>query len=184
MTKKETESKDTDKKHKDAKSDPKDAKVNPKEVKSNPKESEAAQKDKLITSLTEMLQRLQAEFDNYRKRTDGECQNFKKYAEEGMIKSLLPVLDTFEFAFASKDKPEEFYKGVEMIYAQLYQMLEEKGLVRLQSEGEKFDPREHEALLTEESKGKENVVLEELQKGYKFNEKIIRMTKVKVSKKS
>jgi len=74
-------------------------------------------------------------------------------------------------------------KGVELIYTQLFQTLEEKGLKHIECCNEKFDPYKHEALLTEESNKKENTVLQELQKGYTFNDKVIRHAKVKVSKK-
>lgn len=135
-----------------------------------------------LLSMTESLQRLQAEFENYKKRTEKERIEFAKFAEEDLMKSMLPVLDSFELALQNKTSPQEFQKGVELIFAQLFQQLEEKGLKPIKSKGEAFDPYKHEALLTEESKEKPNTVLEELQKGYTFNDKVIRHTKVKVSK--
>ncbi|MBU0471542.1 MAG: nucleotide exchange factor GrpE [Nanoarchaeota archaeon] len=133
--------------------------------------------------LKESLQRLQAEFENYKKRIEKEAAEFKNYAETDIIKSLLPTLDNFELALKNNTNAKGFAKGIELIYAQLYQMLEDKGLKIIQCEGCKFDPYKHEALLTEESDKEENIVLEELQKGYMYNDKVIRHTKVKVSKK-
>jgi len=139
-------------------------------------------KDVKIKELTETLQRLQAEFENYKKRNEKECSDYKSYAQEQLIKQLLIIIDNFELALQNHNSPQEFSKGVELIYAQLFSLLEDKGLKVIKAKGEKFDPYKHEAMLTEESKKKPNTVLEELQKGYTLNEKVIRHTKVKVSK--
>ncbi|MBU1201302.1 MAG: nucleotide exchange factor GrpE [Nanoarchaeota archaeon] len=133
--------------------------------------------------LINTLQRLQAEFENYKKRTENECADVRKYAEEELIKSLLSILDNFELALKNKECKEEFTKGVELIYSQLFQMLEDCGLKPIKCEGEKFNPYMHEALLSEKTDQEENTVLEELQKGYKLHDKVIRHAKVKVSKK-
>ncbi|MFH1771178.1 MAG: nucleotide exchange factor GrpE [archaeon] len=137
-----------------------------------------------VKELTETLQRVQAEFENFKKRTEKEATEFKEYAETDLIKSLLSVLDNFELALNNHKSPREFLKGVELIYAQLFQSLEERGLTVIEAKGKQFNPYEHEALLTEASEEKENTVLEELQKGYRFKDKIIRHTKVKIAKQS
>ncbi len=152
-------------------------------VKATKKKVKKDDKQKKIKELTETLQRLQAEFENYKKRTERDQVDFVKFAEKDFIKSMLPVLDNFELALQNQKSPKEFLKGVELIYAQLFQLLEERGLKIIEAKGEKFDPYKHEALLTEKSNKKENLVLEELQRGYMLHDKVIRHAKVKVSKK-
>jgi molecular chaperone GrpE len=147
---------------------------------------EASEEDVLkqeILDLTDMLQRMQAEFDNYRKRTMNESAQYRLVANELLVRSLLPVVDNFELALASHKEKSEFHKGMELIYAQLHDILESQGLKRIDSVGQRFNPHEHEALLTEETSGESNMVLEELQKGYTFHGKVLRHTKVKISKK-
>jgi len=133
--------------------------------------------------LTDSIQRLQAEFENYRKRVEKERVEFIKYAKEDLIRNILPVLDSFEQALKNKDKKEEFIKGIEQIFAQLYSVLKQEGLKPIEALGQRFDPYKHDVLLQEKSEKEEETVLEELQKGYLLNDKIIRHSKVKVSKK-
>ena len=136
-----------------------------------------------IEELTETLQRLQAEFENYKKRTDKEKQEFSNYAKADLIAKLLPVLDTFEIALKSTKDHEKFAKGMEMVYAQFFSALEAEGLRPVQAQGKKFDPYYHEVMLKQKSDKDEGVVLEELQKGYMFKDKVLRYSKVKVSEK-
>lgn len=138
--------------------------------------------------LSEKCLRLQADFENTRKRIEREKQDFVKFANEGIILELLNVLDDLErttnLAETHKEDFEAFLKGVEMILAHLYEMLKEYGLKPIEAQGRKFDPNYHEALLQVENKDlPENTVVEELQKGYLLNERVIRTAKVKVSKK-
>ena len=127
------------------------------------------------------LLRLAAEFENYKKRADKQCADARKYANADLVKSMLPVLDSFDMALKNKDDLKKFAKGVEMIYAQLYSILEENGLSAIKAEGEP-DPYLHEVLLQEESEA-DGKILEELQRGYRFSDMIIRHSKVKVGKK-
>lgn len=139
-------------------------------------------KDKRIQELTELLRRVQAEFENYKKRVEKQNEEFKKCANVDFIEKVLPVLDNFGLALKNQEG-EEFKKGVELIYAQLFSVLEEEGLKPIQAEGQKFDPYFHEALMQEEVEGTEpGMVVEELQKGYCLGDKILRHSKVKVSK--
>jgi molecular chaperone GrpE len=140
------------------------------------------EKDRRIGELIDTLQRLQAEFDNYRKRTEQEIIQFKERAEQNLIKELLLIIDNFELALKSNTEKTDFSKGMELIYAQLLQMLEDKGLQPIIAVNKQFDPYLHEALLTEKSKKEPNTVLEELQKGYMIKDKVLRHSKVKVSK--
>ncbi len=147
------------------------------------KETKQDSKDE-IAELTETLQRIQAEFENYKKRIDREKAEFVKYSKHELILKLLPILDSFELAIKnSKDKSANISKGVELIFSQLYSVLESEGMRRIDCIGKKFDPFKHEVLLQEESDKEEDIVLEELQKGYMLNDKVLRHSKVKVSKK-
>lgn len=132
--------------------------------------------------------RLQADFENTRKRIEREKQDFIKFANEGIILELLNVLDDLErtvsLAEAQKQDPQAFLKGIEMILVHLYEMLKEYGVKPIEAEGKLFDPHYHEALMQAENKDlPEHTVVEELQKGYLLNERVIRTAKVKVSKK-
>jgi len=130
------------------------------------------------------LQRLKAEFDNFRKRTVKEKEEISKYASERIISSLLPVLDNFERALESAKKNKDFdsfSQGVEMIFRQFMKILEEEGLRPIEAVGKPFDPNLHEAMFREESDQEENIILEELQKGYYLKDKVIRPSRVKVS---
>ncbi len=153
-----------------------------------PEEKKKEKKHKLsdketIKELTDTLQRLQAEFENYKKRIEKEKAEYKKYVIAEFIKKLLPVLDSFELALKNTTDKEKFMKGIEMIYAQFYGMLKAEGLMPIKSVGEKVDPYKHEVLLKQESDKEEDVILEELQKGYMLNDFIIRHSKVKISEK-
>jgi len=141
------------------------------------------EKDKKITELTDTLQRLQAEFENYKKYVDKQKAEFVKYAQADLIDQLLPCLDSFELALKNTTDKEKLIKGIELIYSQLYSLLEKQGLKKIDATG-KFDPHFHEVLLKEDSNKEEDTILEELQKGYMLGDKVLRHTKVKVSKKS
>ena len=139
------------------------------------------EKDKKIEELTDALQRLQAEFENFKKRSDREKAEFAKYANAGIISGILPIIDSFELALKHSGENEKFVDGIKMIYAQLYSMLGSEGLKPIKSIGEKFDPYRHEVLMKEESDKPEGTILEEFQKGYMLNDKVLRFSKVKIS---
>ena len=133
------------------------------------------------------LLRLQAEFDNFRKRSIKERQEFIKYANEGLIIELVGMLDNFERSIKAADQRQDFkllHQGVDMISKQLHKLLEEKGLRRINSIGEKFDPNKHEAIEAAASdEAEEGCILEEFQPGYILNDRVIRPAMVKVAKK-
>lgn len=143
-----------------------------------------SKKQETKKELTETIQRLQADFENYKKRVENQNFEIKKYAKAELITKLLSVLDSFELALKNTENKEEFIKGVELIYSQLFQTLEDLGLRKIQTNGCKFDPYKHEVLITKESNKEDGVILEELQKGYMLDDKVIRHTKVKIAKKS
>ena len=136
----------------------------------------------------EKILRLQADFDNSRKRLEREKQEFVRFANEGIIFGLLNVVDDLERTLQlAQEKHEDFsafLKGVEMILAHLYDLLKKHGLSPIEAKSKAFDPELHEALLKiETDEFPENTVVEELQKGYLLNDRVIRTAKVKVSKK-
>ncbi len=135
---------------------------------------------------TEALRlRLLADFDNYKKRTAREKESFLKYANEDLLLSLIPVMDNMELALASiKGQKEDdgTFKGIEMVYSQLLEVLEKNGLSAIDAEGKPFDPNLHEAVMKEEKEGVDsNIVLEVFRKGYKYYDKVLRPSMVKVS---
>jgi len=136
-----------------------------------------------IAELTETLQRLQAEFENYRKRVDKEKEEFVKYAKAELISKVLPVVDTFKIALENTKDNEKFVQGMEMTFNQLISTLEAEGLRPIDALGKKFDPYMHDVMLKQKSEKEEGMILEELQKGYMLNEKVLRHSKVKVSEK-
>ena len=123
----------------------------------------------------ERLQRLQAEFENFRKRTEKERLETLRNANEDLIIKLLSVLDNLELALKNIND-----KGVSMIYSELHSILEKEGLKTINTKG-KFDSKNHEALIQEAGKEDEKI-LEEIQKGYTLNDKVIRVSKVRISK--
>lgn len=130
--------------------------------------------------------RTQADFDNFRRRSRQEKEDFAKYASSKLVEQLLPVLDNFERAMsASKDSRDfdSLLKGLDMIQRQLGQMLEQEGLTAMNAEGEPFNPEFHQAVMQVESdEHGEGIVVEEMQKGYMFKDKVLRPAMVKVSK--
>jgi molecular chaperone GrpE len=134
-------------------------------------------------SLLDRLARAQAEFDNARKRAVKEQQEFRDYAAADAIKPLLPVLDSFERALQVKSDPGDFRGGVELIYKQFLDSLAKVGVRAIPAKGEQFDPHVHEAIeMVETSDAADHEVLEELQRGYKIKDRLLRPAMVKVAK--
>ncbi len=165
------------------KKDTKEIKENVEKVKKLHKKED--EKDKKITELTDSLQRLQAEFENFKKRCEKDNADFRNYASALIIEKLLPILDSFELALNNHANKEEFVKGVELIYSQFYDLLEKEGIRPIKTKGEKFDAYKHEVLLSEKTEKDEEdeKIVEELQKGYMLKDKVLRYAKVKVLKK-
>lgn len=133
-----------------------------------------------LTEMKDLLQRTQANFENYRKQVEKRVEEIRDMAAKDVILQLLPVLDNLELALKSGDKNlVEFREGIELIYSQLFSILENQGVKVI--EAQKFDPYLHEPLLKVESEAPENSILEEFQKGFMLNNKIIRHAKVKLS---
>ncbi|NLL38109.1 MAG: nucleotide exchange factor GrpE [Clostridiales bacterium] len=127
--------------------------------------------------------RLAAEYDNYRKRTQKEKEALYTDVKGETIAQLLPVYDNLERALAQNCSDEAFYKGIEMTMAQLMEIFTKLGLSAIPALGEKFDASVHNAVMqVEDTDAEENTVVEELQKGFKLGDKVIRYSMVTVAK--
>jgi len=134
-------------------------------------------------SLLDRLARAQAEFENARRRASKEQQDFRDYATMDSIKVLLPVIDSFERALQLRSEPSDFRNGIELIYKQLQDALAKVGVSPISAKGQPFDPRYHEAIeMVETAEAPDHAVLEELQRGYKFKDRLLRPSMVKVAK--
>ncbi|MGF6364491.1 molecular chaperone GrpE [Aequitasia blattaphilus] len=142
-------------------------------------------KDEKIEELTDKLTRQMAEFENFRKRTDKEKSKMYEIGAKDIVEKILPVIDNFERgleAVTEEEKSEPFVQGMEMIYKQLITSLEEVGVKPIDALGQEFNPDFHNAVMhvEDESLG-ENVVAEELQKGYMYKDTVVRFSMVKVA---
>lgn len=128
------------------------------------------------------LQRLMAEFDNYRKRSEKEKAEAYDFAVSNTVVELLPIIDNFERALKVESQDKALAAGVQMIYKQLMGALENLKVTPIEALDQEFDPKLHNAIMhiDDEAYG-ENVIVEELQKGYLYKEKVIRYSMVKVA---
>jgi molecular chaperone GrpE len=135
-------------------------------------------------ALRNRLARLQAEFENSRKRAVREQQEFKDFALAEALKSMLPILDSLDRALqAPAQTLEDFRSGIELIRKQFEDTLAKLGLNQLPTRGETFDPRVHEAVeIVETASANDNQVLEELQRGYKLRDRLLRPAMVRVAR--
>ncbi len=136
-----------------------------------------------VNEYLDMAKRLQAEFENYRKRTFFELKKAKEDGEINVIEVFLPCLDTFKVAKKSITDPKVL-EGVEMIENNISQALEKIGVQKIESIGQKYDPNLHNVIAIANVADKENdIILDEYQAGYKYNDRVIRYSKVIVNKK-
>ena len=137
-------------------------------------------------TLLDRLARLQAEFENARKRAAREQQEFRDFATADAIKALLPALDSFERALqAPSNQLNEFRGGVELIYKQLQDALAKLGVRAIPAKGERFDPHVHEAIeMVDTTDVPDHQVVDELQRGYKLKDRLLRPAMVKVAQNS
>lgn len=149
---------------------------------------EVEQLKEKIKNLENKVLEGKAELINYRKRKDDEVSYMLKYANEDMVKDILPIVDNFERAIKLdnnddlNDELSKFLEGFKMIYCHLVKVLEENGVKAIDGDSKAFDPTYHEAVLTESREGvKPGMVLEIMQKGYLLKDKVIRPAMVKVS---
>ena len=149
------------------------------------KEKKKDKKDEQIEDLTDRLKRQMAEFENFRKRTDKEKSQMYDMGAKGIIEKILPVIDNFErglFAVPEDQKEDPFVDGMNKIYKQMMTVLEEAGVKPIEAKGQEFNPDFHNAVMhiEDESLG-ENIVAEELQKGYMYRDSVVRHSMVKVA---
>lgn len=152
------------------------------------KPEQVTKSDEAAAQLNDRMLRLGAEFENYKKRVQREREDLIKYAGESFIIELLHIVDNFERAFQAADTTQDFkvlHQGVEMILKEVENFLKEKGVKKMNTVGEQFDPHKHEAIEQVVcAEGPENIIVEELQAGYELNGRVIRPAKVKVSRRA
>ncbi len=157
-----------------------------KEFKEQQKELESI--DKEADQYLDYLKRLKAEFDNYKKRNLKEQGRKITLFSEDLIKQFLPIVDDLERALETvrgKEDITNFVRGVEIIFNQLKNTLEKQGLEQIRAKGEPFDPYLHEAIMKVElDEYPDNIIVEEMRKGYKLRDRVLRPTMVKVNKRS
>ena len=148
-----------------------------KDFKKNLEESQ-----KQLEAMKDSYQRLAAEFENYKKRTQKEKEAIYVDSVADTIKVILPVIDNFERALSTEtDNAQSIKDGMEMIYRQLKDAIKKHGVEEIVSVGEQFDPTLHNAVMhSQDDEKEENVVVEEFQKGYKIKDRVIRHSMVKV----
>lgn len=149
-------------------------------------EKEREEQEQLIRDYQEQIRRTQADFENYKRRTEERMGSFIEEANSQLIALLLPVLDSFELALQSPTEHNDIkavFEGIKMIYRQFLEVLERAGVSKITAEGNPFDPEKHEAVSYEESiEAPPLHVLLELRTGYLLKTKVIRPTLVKVAK--
>ncbi len=130
----------------------------------------------------ETLLRRQAEFENYRKRTERERTEQSQYASMDVVSEMLPIVDDFERALAADSSSPEYAKGVQMIHQRLAETLKKTGLEPIEAVGKQFDPHLHQAIeRVETDESPENTVIGEFQRGYNFKGKLLRPSMVRVA---
>lgn len=146
-------------------------------------EEEVQDDNEVIGGLKDQLLRLQADFMNFKRRSEEQKSSSMDYAVEKFALDLLPCIDNFERALSMESTDESFYEGTKLIYDELIKALGKNNIEETKALGEAFDPNSHHAVFAEESDEYDaDTVIEVLQKGYKMKEKIIRPAMVKVSK--
>ena len=144
--------------------------------------------DELQAKLTETegrTLRLQADFENYKRRVQMDKQVAEKYRAQSLVSDILPALDNFERAMqveATDEQTKSLLQGMEMVHRQLLEALTKEGVEVIEAVGKQFDPNEHQAIMqVEDSEFESNAVVEEFQKGYKLKDRVIRPSMVKVN---
>jgi len=135
-----------------------------------------------IAELTDKLQRQMAEFENFRKRTGKEKAAMYDMGTRDTVEKLLPVIDNFERGLAGANEEDPFAEGMKMVYKQMMTILADLGVTPIDAEGKEFDPNLHNAVMhVDDENFGDNIVAEELQKGYMFKDHVVRHSMVKVA---
>ena len=146
------------------------------------KNSKKSKHQQIIEELNDKVMRQMAEFENFRKRSEKEKSKMYDMGAKNILEKILPVVDNFERGLESAEEGDSFADGMKMIYKQLMTSLEDIGVKEIEAEGKEFDPEYHNAVMhiDDEDEG-ENVVVEVLQKGYMYNDDVLRHAMVKVA---
>lgn len=151
----------------------------------DPKDEEIQQLKQDVQENEEKYLRLYAEFENYKRRIQKENQTMKAYKAQDVLNDILPTIDNIERALQIEGENEQFQslkKGVEMIHESLINALKENGLELIETEGHQFDPNVHQAVVQDDNPDFESgEITQELQKGYKLKERVLRPSMVKVN---
>ena len=177
---------------KDSNTDEQNKNVNQEEILEEQNTSENDSKDEEIQQLKEEVNnqeekylRLYAEFENYKRRIQNENQTLKTYQAQSVLTDILPTIDNIERALQIEGDDESFkslQKGVQMVYESLLRALNENGLEEIEAVGQQFDPNFHQAVMQDNDESFEsNAVTQELQKGYKLKDRVLRPSMVKVN---
>ena len=153
--------------------------------KKSSKKEKKDKKDEKIDELNDRLMRLMAEYDNYRKRTEKEKASMFEMGAKSIVEKVIPLIDNFERGLATvseEDKENPFVTGMDKVYSQFITSMEEAGVTAIEAVGKEFDPNMHNAVMhvEDESLG-DNMVAEELKKGYMYKDSVIRYSMVKVA---
>jgi molecular chaperone GrpE len=144
-----------------------------------------AERDQLAAEkslIQDLLQRRQAEFENFRRRTERERGDFAQYASMEIVRDLLPIVDDFDRAMKAESTDKEYARGVELIYGRMIDLLKKAGLEPIEAEGKPFDPHLHQAVeKVQTTEAPDHTILSEFQKGYFFKGKLLRPSMVKVA---
>lgn len=149
-------------------------------------EAQLAEEKKKSDEYLDNWRRTMAEFQNYKRRADKDKADYAQFANQRLLKRMLDVLDSFDAGFKTipaKYKKEPWVEGMRAVERQLLQILEQEGVTPIEAQGKEFDPNFHEAISYEPSDGaSEGEILEELQRGYMLQDRVLRPTRVKVAK--
>ena len=170
----------------DADAKPEESKEAPDKIKKfGKKEKKKDPKDILIDEFIDKNRRQMAEFDNFRKRTEKEKSVMYEIGAKDIIEKMLPIVDNFERGFdaiSDDEKSSPFIEGMEKVFKQLTKALDDAGVKKIEAIGQTFDPNFHNAVMhIEDEELGENVVADELQKGYTYRESVVRHSMVKVA---
>jgi molecular chaperone GrpE len=146
-----------------------------------------AEKEKRLADAIDRLKHLQADFANYKKRAEREQQEYYRVIEDRLLLAILPLYDNFERAFRALGKngdKDSFIEGMERVFSQFNAFLTQQQISPLETLGQPFDPACHEALMSVESDEKPNTIIEEFERGYRRGERLLRPSRVKVTRRA
>ena len=153
--------------------------------KKSSKKEKKDKKDEKIDELNDRLMRLMAEYDNYRKRTEKEKASMFEMGAKSIVEKVIPLIDNFERGLATvseEDKENPFVTGMDKVYSQFITSMEEAGVTAIEAVGKEFDPNMHNAVMhVADDRLGDNIVAEELQKGYMYKDSVVRYSMVKVA---